>query len=413
MFLGLTGVPTSRLTYEAFKLASTATNAVGALFRGASAAAVAGIVARGSLVTGAGLAGFWIGQKILEDLEYDGPEPEIAETYRTPGNAGRIRLTASINFNPVGEQVFVNDFDSPVIAPFVQTVGASLRFGVIAGNPPAFNLYVQTTPEQIVQPLKVISATKINGDPVPELKKVPGYAPTFAPAPFKLPTTIPISPAIPDFPITPTVVPNPDNDPEEGDDKAKEPGVVVQIPEMGTQIVFTPTGVTIGRYRSPETEPTEAPKVPPPPGTPPVSEGECPCPEPENNNEEIICRLKALQEEILDDGFTQEITLHGGGQSHSVSGLGESFFRVETNAISFPSNAKRISYPAPGIDTVFVGNMQFLVAGAPTEPIPIRGISQVMFPPEGATGYVVSGASGFSITSAAYVRTKRPYVDNC
>jgi hypothetical protein len=324
-----------------------------------------------------------------------------------------IRLTAEMNLSPIGLQTFVNDWPSPLIAPFAQGIGNSVRFGVITGTPPRFEQYGQAGYEQVVKPLTVISVTKVDGTPVPQLRKVPGYAPTFFPAPFKLPTTIPISPSIPDFPITPTVIPNPDNDPDADDDKAKEPGVVVQIPEMGTQIVFTPTGVTVGRYRSPETEPTEAPKVPPPPGTPPPAEQECPCPEEENKDEEIICRLKALQKEILGDGFTEEIRQFGGAQCFQVLGLGSGFYKVEVRAIATPENAKRISYPEPGVDTVFVGNLQFIISGVVTEPIPIRGERQINLAPEGASGYVVSGAFGFAIDSLAYIRTKKEYIDNC
>jgi hypothetical protein len=229
----------------------------------------------------------------------------------------------------------------------------------------------------------------------------------------KFPGLVPISPEIPDFPITPTVIPNPDNEPDEDDDKQKTPGVIVQVPETGQQIVFTPTGVQISRYRSPATEPYEVPKILPPPGSAPPALQDCPCPEPEDKSEEIICRIKTLQKELLDDGFTLDLRTQGPSQCLSANGFNKEFRFLEVTATVVPGNAKRISYPAPGVDSVFIGNIQFEVKGALTEPIPIRTTSQIAVAPLESTGYVVSGAFGFEVRAAAYLYTKKDYVDTC
>jgi hypothetical protein len=407
------GEAASYFTYGAFKASADAGGFLGGVLSASRAAAIAAIVAEGALVAGAGLAGFAIGQQILRNLEYTGPDPTIRQFYKAPPGVGNLRVFAISKFVNQPEVNYENVFPSPVVIPVSFETQGSVRQGALVGPNSTFVPYLQAGRDLIERGLEVISITAENGSPVPNLLKLPTYAPVFPVSPFKLPTLVPIAPGIPDFPITPTVVPNPANEPDQEDDKAKTPGVIVQIPETGQQITFTPTGVSIQRYRSPATEPFENPKVPPPPNTPKPAEQECPCPEGENKDEEIICRIKTLQKEILDDGFLESLQTFGGAQSFEVLNLGAGFYKVETNATVVPANAKRISYPAPGKDTVFVGNLQWIISGVVTEPVPIRGVRQIMLAPEGARGYVVSGAFGFQINSIAYSRTKKDFIDLC
>jgi hypothetical protein len=401
------------LSYEAFKAASATGTAFGGLLTAARAAAIAAIATDGALVAGAGLAGFAIGQEILRKLEYTGVEPTVRQFYKAPPGVGRIRVFAANKFINQPEELFENVFDSPVVGPVSFDTPAGLRMGVLAGASLTFVQYVQGGRELYERPLTITNVTAENGTAVPGLLKLPTFAPTFPAEPLKFPTTIPIAPGVPDFPIVPYVVPNPANDPDQEDDKAKTPGVIVKVPETGTQITFTPTGVQIQRYSAPETKPYEVPKIPPPPGTFPPATQECPCPETESKDDEIICRLKALQEELLDDGYSLDLRTQGPAQCLSATGFDKEFRYLETNAIAVPKNAKRIPYPAPGIDTVFVGNVQFMIAGIPGEVIPIRGERQITVAPPGATGYTISGAFGFTISAAAYLYEKKDYIDNC
>jgi hypothetical protein len=412
-FLGFVVTPATPLSYPVFNAAASAVGTAGAIFNAAKAAAIAAIVGQGALVAGAGFAGFALGQQILRSLEYTGVEPTVRQLYKAPAGSGNLRVFAISKFVNQPEINYENVFPSPVVIPVSFETQGSVRQGALVGPNATFVPYLQAGRDLIERGLEVTSITAENGSPVPNLLKLPQYAPVFPVEPFKLPALVPVTPGIPDFPITPTVVPNPDNEPDQGDEKAKTPGVIVQIPETGQQFIFTPGGVVVQRYRSPKTEPFEAPKVPPPPGTQPPATQECPCPEGENKDDEIICRIKTLQKEILDDGFLESLQTFGGAQSFEVLNLSEGFYKVETNATVVPKNAKRISYPAPGKDTVFVGNLQWIISGVVTEPVPIRGERQIMLAPEGARGYVVSGAFGFQINSIAYSRTKKDFIDLC
>jgi hypothetical protein len=413
MFLGLVGVPTSRLSWEAFRAARAIGSATGALFTAAGNAAAAGIVGQAAAVAGAGAFGWFLGQKVLESLEVD-PLPEIPLTlnYRVPDGSGRVKVRA-FSKTKTGPRIdFENDVDAPIVAPIIQPNGAGqVKFGILTGNPPSFLQYGGGGADLFETYLEVVSITKLDGSPVPNLRQIPGPKPIIPAEPVKVPVLIPV-PGLPSFPIVPVVVPNPANEPDV-DDETREPGVIVQVPEYGIQFNFGLDGVRIDKYRSPNTEPFEVPKIPTPPSTPTPAQDPCPCPEGENKDEEIICRIKTLQKEILDDGFTLDLRTQGPAQCLSASGFDKEFRFLETSATQVPGNAKRISYPAPGVDTVFIGNIQFVVKGALTEPVPIRTTNQIVIAPVESTGYVVSGATGFRITAAAYLYTKKDYVDTC
>jgi hypothetical protein len=366
-----------------------------------------------SVVLGGGAFGFWLGQQILKGLEYTGAEPPVGIKYQTPKNGQKIRVIAT--FKPVGgaEQTFDNVFDNPVFGPTAKTLGVLTSYGMIVGDPGTFVQYVATTPDLIEQPLQITSVTALDGSPAPGLRKVPGYLPQSPPALPSVPTTVPTAPGLPDFPITPTVVPNPANTPDEDDNTAKEPGVIVQIPELGMQVNFGPSTVTISRFRDPTTGPWEVPTQTPPPDDKKVAAPPCQCPEEENKSAEIICRLKALEKEILNDGYTLDLRLAGPAQCLSASGFTKEFRYLETTVAALPQNAKRIRYPEPGIDTVFCGNLQFTVLGVPGEVIPIRNLHQITVAPTGADGYVISGDNGFQLSVGAYLYTKKDYVDLC
>jgi hypothetical protein len=401
------------LSYEAFKAASATGTAFGGLLTAARAAAIAAIVTDGALVAGAGLAGFAIGNEILRRLEYTGPEPTVRQLYKAPPGSGRIRVFAVAKFKNQPEQQFENVFDSPIVGPVSFDNGGILQMGVLVGPSSTFVQYTGAGRDLYDQPLTITGVTAENGSPVPNLLRMPTFAPTFPTAVPTLPTTIPIAPGEPDFPITPTVVPNPANDPSTEDEKAKTPGVIVQVPEAGQQVVFTPTGVQIQNYSAPNTRPYEFPKFPPPPNPPKVAQQECPCPEGENKSAEIICRIKTLQKELLDDGFTQTVRSQGPAQCVSDTGFDKEFRFIEVTATQVPANAKQIPYPSPGISTVFVGNIQFEIKGGYTDPIPVRSTHQVTPAPAESTGYVVSSAFGFEVRANAYLYVKKDYVDNC
>lgn len=413
MFLGLVGVPVSRLSYEAFKAARALSGATGALYNGASAAARAGILGQGAVVLGGGAFGWFLGQRILESLE-PSPLPEIplVQNYRVPDGAGLVRVRAFTKPKNGARIDFVNDVQAPVVAPVIRPSGAGIVvFGILTGTPPTFLEYGGGGADLFETYLEIVSITKINGDPVQGLRRVPGIKPIIPASPTVVPTTVPV-PGFDPFPITPRVVPLPDMEPGK-DNETREPGLIVQVPEYGLQFNFGLDGVRIDRYKSPDTSPFEVPKLPPPPGSGSPAQDPCPCPESTNKDEEIICRIKSLQTKLLDDGFILDLRSQGSAQCLAASGFTKEFRFLEVSATAVPTNAKRINYPAPGVDTVFIGNIQFEVKGALTEPIPIRTASQIAVAPPESTGYVVSCAFGFQVSAAAYLYSKKPYVDAC
>jgi hypothetical protein len=402
------------LTYGAFKASAEAGGFLGGVLSAARAAAIASIVAEGSLVAGAGLAGFAIGQQILRNLEYTGPEPTIRQLYKAPAGSGTLRVTAIAKLTGRPEETFVNDFPSPVVIPVSFETAGSVRQGALVGPNATFVAYIQAGRDLIERGLEVISITAVNGDPVPNLLKLPQFAPVFPVEPFKLPTTVPIAPGIPDFPITPTVPVNPNNEPDENDETAKTPGVVVQIPETGQQITFAPGGVQIQRYRSPATAPFEAPKIPPPPTTPKVAPIECPCPSNEPADiKELLCRVKALESGLLSDGFDYKRTVGAGGQGGVVTGIADELVYVEIAINSFAPN-ERTQRAAPGTPTVFfIGWFSWMIGNFPSDRTPISYLNHNFIAPPNATGYLYSLHDGATATSAYTTRKAKDYVDLC
>lgn len=414
-FLGLVGIPATPLTYPAYQALKALSPALGAAFAGAEAAAIAGIAAQGAAVLGAGALGWMIGTAIREQL--------------LPGEPP-LELSTWVNGGVPGEQVSVEfTFYTPPNAPISTNVIVTAPFaGVLrkvrTADDDVFFLRQVSPPLDVfmaqfnraAQPgarIEITALKKLDGTPAENLRKVPvlPQKPTYAPV--TVPTTIPATPQYPAIPITPTVVPTPGNDPDE-DDKVVTPGVTVKIPELGLQIRYGPAGVSIGRYKDPFTAPFDAPKITLPPGLPKLAIEPCPCPPIEPpDNDELLCRIKTLQDEILNAGFTLQIRTKGSAQCVTDGGFDADFRFLEVTATTIPANAKRISYPAPGVDTVFVGNMQFVINGSLTEPVPIRGQNQITVVPPEATGYVVSGAFGFQVFARAYLYTKLPYIDLC
>jgi hypothetical protein len=273
---------------------------------------------------------------------------------------------------------------------------------------------VQARFDAFTQPFEIVSVTKLDGTPVEGLKKVPGYLPTSPNVPFKNPTTVPTFPGQPDFPITPTVIPNPSNNPAD-DESEEEPGVIVKIPETGQQIRFTPSGVSIGRYKAPDTEPFEVEISPPPIDPPRVAAPPCPCPEdkPDPKKDEILCRVKALQGALLNDGYTYTTTAGGSGQGVIVDISPNEIYAVAVQVTAVPADQKQ-QKAATGTPTVFyLGWFSWVYAEFPGERLPVHFLNTNWIAPAGATGYLVSLHDGVSATSQYLTRQPKDYVDRC
>ena len=412
-FLGFIGTPPTPIPYSVFNQLATGTGFGASTLRAGAEAAKFAIPRAASWVVGAGTLGFFIGQKILENLEYTGPDIPIRQQYRAPGGQGILRVNTRYQLVNGVPQFRSVEGESPAVAPVSQPVdGQVFRNGVLFGAGESFTPIITAAPDLFISPLEVISVEKVGGgtvnfqkSPVPALPIVPYQ-------PIRLPTTVPVQPGQPDFPITPTVIPAPENDPDE-DNKNGEPGVIVQIPEVGIQLKFTPTGVSVGAYKAPGTSTSTQPKIPPPPLTPPPARDVCPCPESEDKSAEIICRIKKLQEDLLDDGYEYTSRGQNVGPGANVDGLPDELYGVEVTVTDSVQPIKK-ERPSGTSDTVwYAGWFYFRRNGRNLSRTPISFAGNFFVAPEGADGYGVSIAYGGTAICSAITRVKKQYVDNC
>lgn len=413
MFLGLVGVPPTPISYPTFTQLATGAGFGASTLRAAATVAAEAIVAQGALLVGAGLGGFFIGQKILENLEYTGVQPTIRQLFKTPSNIGQIRVIAEAKLVNGPLQTFDNVFNSPIVIPVSNVLDNDIiQQGALVGTGAVFVGYLQAARSLIEVPLTVVSINKVNGDPIEGLRPNPSYDPVAPKAPTKRPILVPIAPGIPDFPITPEIVPYDPTLPRPQDEN-REPGVVVKIPEVGLQITFSPTGVTVGKYSAPDTEPFEFPDSTNEPPPKKVATPPCPCPEGESKDDEIICRIRTLQDEILDDGYTFTSTTTPSGQGASVTISEDELFTVGITITEFPRN-ERTQPSAPGTSTVFfIGWFAWMYNGFPGERVPISYLNTNWIAPPDANGYTYSLHSLCLSTSTYVTRRKKDYIDLC
>lgn len=413
-FLGLVGAPVIEIGYPAYQALKAATPALGAALEGTEAAAMGAIGAEGAAVLGAGVLGWMIGTTIRKQLGLDDAPPDLS-TWVSGGVAGqRVDVTFTVYSEPNAPITT----DVLITAPFAGVLRKNIgtdrdRFYLKQVSPPAevtlFDFSPSVNPRARVQ---LNTLLKLDGTPAENLRKVPVYPqrPVFDPS--KIPWIIPATPQAPEFPITPTVVPTPGNDPDE-DDKELAPAITVQVPELGLQVQYTPTGVRIGGYSSPETEPYKAPKIPVPPTVPRVATDPCPCPEEDNPTAEVLCRVKRLQSDLLSAGY--DYTTHAGvsGQGGMQSGVADELVSVDVTITSH-SIKERTQRAADGTPTVyFIGWFSWMRGGNPSVRVPISYLHHNFIAPANADGYLYSLHDGSAAVSSYITRKSKDYVDNC
>ena len=413
-FLGLVGIPATPVTYPVYQALKAATPALGAAFASAEAAAIAAITLKGAAVLGAGALGWMIGSAIREQLEGNDDPGFVSDwiTGGTPNEVVRVQFEFNNGINPpINSEV---DVRAPMagILRKAETANDDVFF-MRQINPPADVPMVSFNRAGFPDArIRITGLLKQDGTPAENFKRVPAYPqlPTYTPT--RTPVIVPATPRTPPFPITPIVVPTPGNDPDE-DNKLREPGVTVQIPELGLQLQYTPTGVRIGRYRSPETAPYDPPKIALPPGTPPPASDPCECDEGESKDDEIICRIKTLQAELLDDGYETDTHLQGPSSYLSEDGLPDEFYRLEISVTEFPANAKRQYYSVDDATVTWVGWLSWNFGSRKSDRIPLQFTQMGFRPPEECTGYTIAMNTACKCSALALTRKKKPYIDNC
>lgn len=411
--IGLAGVTAGEISYAAFRAAAAANTALAPALAAAESTAVAALASSAAAVVGAGVAGVLIGQAILRNLEYTGVEPPVRQLYKVAGGQGRVGVTFDFEFTNGTPHPQYVEVDSPfvgILAEIESGGGGRTNYYLLSPPSTKVGLALVASSSVIVTPY-IVSVVKVsNGQPA-EARKVPSYPIQPLREPFKQPTTIPI-PGLPDFPITPEIAPAEDV-PEGDEDTEKVPGVAVKIPELGLQVTFTPTGVRIGFYKTPLEDPNSIPNPPKPPGNQTPAKPECcECPEQEGL-EEVLCRLKELEDELLNDGYTVTNAFTGNAQCHKVDNIEKEFFQLSVAITSQPANAKINNYPSPAFAVYQAGWYAWTYGGTPSDRLPIQFSSNVFTPPEGADGFMVGLNTGYAATCIYSRREKKGYIDNC
>lgn len=415
MVLALVGAP-SAFTWEAYKATKALGGALGAVLGAADAAAVAGIVGSAAAVVGAGLGGFLIGQAILNQLQPETSMPDMGEYYEVGAQTGLVRIRYEYKVN--GQVIFDNALSqfliSPVKGMFYDATNNASTWYVRDGQGNRQNI-ISTAGQTSGTEFRVIQFELSSGTPVTPTKRLPSYVPTRPGTPTPQPPTPITVPGIPTVPVNPIAVPNPGNDePEEGAER--QPGVVVQVPEAGLQIRYTPAGVFLTNYNAPNKEPFRVPPPIIPPGgkaaTPECCPQEPPEP-PEVDLEEIICRLKALQDKVLDDGTDRVSGQTVAARSGFYEALDGDFFKVKMQMTKRPSNAKIQPSNAPAMDVYYCGWFSWVENGFPCERQYIHFDNQSYIAPPGVTGFMYQYYEGFEGTGQWQRRIKREYVDFC
>lgn len=415
MVLALVGAP-SAFTWEAYKATKALGGALGAVLGAADAAAVAGIVGSAAAVVGAGLGGFLIGQAILDQLQPETSMPDMGEYYEVGAQTGLVRIRYEYKVN--GEVIFDNALSqfliSPVKGMFYDATNNASTWYVRDGQGNRQNI-ISTAGQTSGTEFRVIQFELSSGAPIAPTKRLPSYVPTRPGLPTPQPPTPITVPGIPSVPVAPIAVPNPGNDdPEEGGER--QPGVVVQVPEAGLQIRYTPSGVFLTNYNAPNKEPFRVPPPILPPGGKAATPECCPQEPPEPPKvdlEEIICRLKALQKELLDDGFDNISGATPQGASGFYEALDGGFYKVQIDITQKPSNLRIQPSTPPALDVWYVGWFSWVENGFPGERMPLHFQNSSFVAPPNVTGFMYQVNAGCLAIGRWTRKVKREYVDFC
>lgn len=403
----------AEMSYEAYKALKTPANALAPVLARGELAAAEAIVGSTAAVLGAGLLGWYIGDAILKKLERPEVLPEL-DSYYEAGNVGeqaQVVYDYYQNGNPLYIDALSVVMPTPIKGSFFQNEPANHYWYVIDGNGNRRQIvgYGGTT----YQPTRFVvkGFVKVPGSqPITPTKKLPSSLPRSPGLPVPVPTTVPV-PGQPDFPITPTVVPNPGNNPE--DDTETKPGVIVQIPELGLQIRYTPSGVSLGRYKNPGTLPFEVPQIELPESPPKVAAPPCPCPEEDVDFSEVLCRIKQLEEGLLqgDPDRTEHPTPSSSGTY--VTNLPDTLLYVRMNVDTVIANPRIQPGNNGEPDVYYMGWFAWHIAGGWTHRQAIDYRDFVAVAPVGADGYLYTMWSGYKASSIAITIKATDYVDNC
>lgn len=408
-FLGLVGTP---LSYPAFNALRAAPTVGGKLAAAAASAASSSILASGAALLGAGLAGYAVGEAILAGLEDPNllPDMEPGIAGGQPGNQYVLTIKSDIApFGSVTQENTITGAFGAIVFRYTSATSGVFELITSNGRVPIFS----NNAEDVRQAPVVISARRLDGTPE-AFRTVPKFP---AKQPQQLPIIKPITipfPGIPaPVPFTPEIYPSPDTDPDQKPGKLFVPGITVKIPETGDEYRFAPDGVTVTRTTPITPFPLDNPvRAPLTPGKA-VGEAPCPCPEGEDKTEEVICRIKTLQDEILDDGYNFTTVIIPVGVGGSVTGVTTEITQANVFLTQQPLNGKKQFYDAIDSDVVYGGWFSWTKEGRAGERIVLNFENNSFYPPEGADGFKYACNKGYQASGSYVKRDKRPYIDLC
>lgn len=404
--------PSAFYTFAEWSQLKEGGTTLGAVADAAEAVGVGALLMEAALVAGAGLIGFGIGEAILKGLNRPETMPNLAQPSAGGTKAGAYNVTTEATTQVFGTVQSTRTIQGPYSDVTYRTLGPTGIVYFIQSATGPVDVFETNKDDYIVAP-HIISAIRVDGvpDTTSRLPNFPPALPVTEPPDRKFPITVPGLPE--PIEITPVPVPNPVNDPETPDEQKVPGGVIVRVPETGQEITFTPTGVGITVYKAPDT--TTSPTRQPPRITPPIKTATDPCPCPDNTNKftEVICRLKALETRILDDGFDYPQSAGVSGQDGKYEPGTDRLFAVLVNVVQVASKTRTQGYGGNTPTVYFIGYFSWVYNGRLGERIPIAYLQSSWLKPEGATGYAFALNDGCNATTAMVFKNKRNYIDTC
>lgn len=373
--------------------------------------AAAAVVAEPLLIVGAGLAAGMAAEAILNKLNPSAPKPQYRNNRATGGRIGgnyivefmykvqgRAETTNSVYANGPIEGIRADP-----------TSGGGTNWVLVAGGTTVGLL--EADPTVVEQQPQITNITKNDGSPSDGPLINPSWD---SPGGIVLPTPTPRNIAIPGltdpYPITPYVLPSQRRQPGTQPQTPVSPGVTVWVPELGLVVNYNPTNVNIV-FTQPAT--TGNIIAPPIQVDTKFHYPENPCHCPDANTAEIICRLKRLQTDLLDNGYTYNSVAGPTGESGTVDGITDPLYAVEIDVNTKPSNARTEYGGGNAPDLVYSGWLEWRRNGRCTTRQRIDFLNTVHFAPSGADGFAYTVYGGFSASSSYITKVKKPYVDNC
>lgn len=402
--------------YTASELAALAAEetAAGLEVAAALAAVELAVAAAPIVVLGAGIGGLILGKQ-LYDKYFPGKTPPNLLPPVSGGQANtsyRVFQHYKLKGQPANDDPFPTPLQGPIYGYSYEARGDSLAYYINhAINEKAFTIQA---PKDAFEDFPVITSIQ-RLDGLPDPGNMPrNFQDTPIPEfPIRVPTPIVLPGESTPTIITPEVYPSPALDPVSPEEEKVAPGVLVKIPETGSQIQITPTGGYMTRY-VPSSPTTGVATEPPKPTTDKkVAVDPCPCPETKVDLKEVICRLKALESGLLDDGFQYTTNIGPSGQGAVRSDITDELVYVSLQINQF-SSRERTQRSAPGTPTVyFIGWFSWLIGQFPSERFPISYLNHNFIAPQGATGYLFSLHDGASASSSFITRRRKDYIDLC